>query len=56
MKTRIYQRLLALGLSSTVGLTSLAAQTTSAPPVPTFRSSADLVSIQASVRDKRGRP
>ena len=56
MKRTIHQRLLALGLSSTLGLTSLAAQTTSGQPVPTFRSSADLVSIQALVRDKRGRP
>jgi VWFA-related protein len=34
----------------------LAAQTPVEQPRPTFRSAADLVSIQTSVRDKRGRP
>ena len=34
----------------------LAAQVPADQPPPKFRSAADLVSIQASVRDKRGRP
>jgi VWFA-related protein len=41
---------------SVLGGVSVHAQDPAAAPRPTFRSSADLVSIQASVRDKRGRP
>ena len=39
-----------------LGSVSVRAQDPVGQPRPTFRSSADLVSIQASVRDKRGRP
>jgi Ca-activated chloride channel family protein len=39
-----------------LGGVSIQAQDPVEPARPTFRSSADLVSIQASVRDKRGRP
>jgi VWFA-related protein len=39
-----------------VGGAPLGAQVPADQPRPTFRSAADLVSIQASVRDKRGRP
>jgi VWFA-related protein len=39
-----------------VGAAPLPAQVPADQPRPTFRSAADLVSIQASVRDKRGRP
>jgi Ca-activated chloride channel homolog len=45
--------LIMLGLLAGV---SVRAQDPVEQPRPTFRSSADLVSIQASVRDKRGRP
>jgi len=50
------QCLMALALSGTAGVASLAAQTPADQAIQTFRSSADVVSIQASVRDKRGRP
>jgi VWFA-related protein len=39
-----------------VGWTSGRAQTTGEQPQPTFRTSADVVTIQASVRNTRGRP
>jgi Ca-activated chloride channel family protein len=38
------------------GTVSVSAQAPADPPRQTFRSSTDVVSIQASVRDKRGRP
>jgi VWFA-related protein len=47
--------LMALALSGTASVASLA-QTPADRPIQTFRSSADVVSIQAFVRDKRGRP
>jgi VWFA-related protein len=48
--------LLAGMMSSAVAITPVAAQAPVDPPRPVFRSAADLVSIQTSVRDKRGRP
>lgn len=55
MRAVFRQFLIALTITGAVGGASLRAQ----PPDqsrPTFRSSVDLVSIQTSVRDKRGRP
>jgi VWFA-related protein len=47
--------LIAAAASAVVVVTPLGAQTPDTPR-PTFRSSTDLVSIQTSVRDRRGRP
>ena len=55
MKTGIRHGVIALVLSS-ASIIPATAQTPAEPPVKTFRSATDLVSIQASVRDKRGRP
>ena len=52
MKTSLLQYLAVIALSSAAGITSVVAQA----PTPAFQSSVDVVSIQASVRDKRGRP
>jgi Ca-activated chloride channel family protein len=46
----------AVAVCTLLGGVGAGAQDQSGSPRPTFRSSADLVSIQASVRDKRGRP
>jgi VWFA-related protein len=48
--------LAALAMMGAMGGAPVRAQDPLEPSRPTFRSSADLVSIQASVRDKRGRP
>jgi VWFA-related protein len=56
METSILQYLVAFALVSAASVTSVQAQTSAQPPVQMFRSSADVVSIQASVRDRRGRP
>jgi VWFA-related protein len=56
MKTAVPYCLIALALSGAAGVASLAAQSPADQPIQTFRSAADVVSIQASVRDKRGRP
>ena len=48
--------LLGLMAAGVLGGVSIHAQEPAEAARPTFRSSADLVSIQASVRDKRGRP
>jgi Ca-activated chloride channel family protein len=54
---KIFNRLpTVLMILGVLGGVSVRAQDPVAQPRPTFRSSADLVSIQASVRDKRGRP
>jgi VWFA-related protein len=53
MKARVGRFVVALGLASASGAS---AQTPADQPQPTFRSSADDVTIQASVRDNRGRP
>lgn len=50
---RFFAALTVLGIAGGVALD---AQAPADPSRPTFRSAADLVSIQASVRDKRGRP
>ena len=50
------QILIAVILFTVCGPTTLRAQTPAEESGQTFRSSADLVSIQTSVRDKRGRP
>ena len=55
MKTGIRHGVIALVISS-ASIIPATAQTPAEPPVKTFRSATDLVSIQASVRDKRGRP
>ena len=55
MKTGIRRGIIAL-LVSSASIIPVTAQTPAEPPVKTFRSATDLVSIQASVRDKRGRP
>ena len=55
MKTGIRHGVIALVVSS-ASIIPATAQTPAEPPVKTFRSATDLVSIQASVRDKRGRP
>ena len=52
MKTSLLQYVAVIALSSAAGITSVVAQA----PTPAFQSSVDVVSIQASVRDKRGRP
>ena len=52
----LLQILLAAVVSTAVGITPVRAQTPVDESGQTFRSSADLVSIQTSVRDKRGRP
>jgi len=49
-------KFLIASLLATLGAASMSAQAPVETPRPTFRSSTDLVSIQASVRDKRGRP
>jgi VWFA-related protein len=46
----------AVAVCTLLGGVGAGAQDQSGSARPTFRSSADLVSIQASVRDKRGRP
>jgi VWFA-related protein len=56
MNAIVYRWLSALTVCAAVGGVGIRAQDQGASPRPTFRSSADLVSIQASVRDKRGRP
>jgi VWFA-related protein len=55
MKTSIRHSVIAFVVSAAC-VTPLLAQTPVEQPVTTFRSATDLVSIQASVRDKRGRP
>jgi VWFA-related protein len=56
MKAVRDQFVIALTVLSAVGGVSLRAQQPVEQPQATFRSAVDLVSIQASVRDKRGRP
>ncbi len=56
MKTASSQLLVTLTLLTAAGVTPAWAQTPPGPAVQTFRSSVDVVSIQASVRDRRGRP
>src|SRR5262245_16662269 len=45
-----------LALLASARPTATIQQTAGEPPAQTFRSAVDLVTIQASVRDKRGRP
>lgn len=54
--TAISQFVLAVTVSQAIGATPVPIPTPVDQPRPTFRSSADLVSIQTSVRDRRGRP
>jgi VWFA-related protein len=56
MKTAIYRLLVTLPLLTATSVTPAGAQTPPGPPAQKFRSSVDVVSIQASVRDRRGRP
>jgi Ca-activated chloride channel homolog len=53
---RATEKFLIASLITTVAAASISAQAPVEIPRQTFRSSTDLVSIQASVRDKRGRP
>lgn len=53
---RVVRILTVVAACSVAGPVYPAAQTPAEPSLQTFRSSADLVSIQTSVRDKRGRP
>jgi VWFA-related protein len=46
---------LIVAVLGSIGQTALSAQLGAGPPQVTFRSAADLVTIQASVRDKRGK-
>jgi Ca-activated chloride channel homolog len=56
MKLILNRILVALAVTSAIAGVSLRAQAPAHGPQATFRSAVDLVSIQASVRDKRGRP
>jgi VWFA-related protein len=56
MKPTLNRILLALAVMTSLAGVSLLAQAPVHRPQSTFRSSVDLVSIQASVRDRRGRP
>jgi VWFA-related protein len=53
---RFARSVLLAALTGSFGAAPLAAQSAGTPPRPTFRTSADVVSIQTSVRDRRGRP
>lgn len=56
MKRLLIQALVALSVSGLVGTATGTAQAPADPTQPRFRSSADVVTIQASVRSNRGRP
>jgi VWFA-related protein len=56
MKSALHRSLTWLAVLVLAGIPVLHAQTPVDQSRPTFHSAADLVSIQASVRDKRGRP
>ena len=56
MKSALHRSLTWLTVLVLAGIPALHAQTPVDQSRPTFHSAADLVSIQASVRDKRGRP
>jgi VWFA-related protein len=56
MKLLWYRLFTSLTVVVMVGSAPVGAQVPADQPRPTFRSAADLVSIQASVRDKQGRP
>ena len=56
MNANFHRIVLALAAAATLAGTSLLAQAPAGRPQATFRSAADVVSIQASVRDRRGRP
>jgi Ca-activated chloride channel homolog len=56
MKSLLNRLLRSLTVLGIIGCPVLHAQAPATQSRPTFRSSADLVSIQASVRDRRGRP
>ncbi len=56
MKSALYRSLTWLTVLVIAGLPVLHAQTPIDQSRPTFHSAADLVSIQASVKDNRGRP
>jgi Ca-activated chloride channel family protein len=56
MQSSLDRLVIALTVVGIVGGVALRAQAPVDQPRPTFRSAVDLVSIQASVRDRRGRP
>ena len=56
MKLHVARSLVVLSLLGSGGIARLAAQQPAGDPVPRFKSSADVVTIQAAVRNGRGRP
>jgi VWFA-related protein len=56
MESRAVRCLVLLSLLGSSGIAGLAAQQPGGDPVPRFKSSADVVTIQAAVRNGRGRP
>jgi Ca-activated chloride channel homolog len=56
MKSLALRSLVVLSVLGSSGLTGLAAQQPGGDPVPRFKSSADVVTIQAAVRNGKGRP
>ena len=56
MKSHAVRSLVLLSLLGSGGIAGLAAQQPAGGPVPRFKSSADVVTIQAAVRNGRGRP
>src|SRR5262245_4877693 len=56
MKSLAVRSLVVLSLLGSGGIAGLAAQQPASDPVPRFKSSADVVTIQAAVRNGRGRP
>jgi VWFA-related protein len=56
MKSRAIRTLVVLSLLGSGGIAGVAAQQPGGDPVPRFKSSADVVTIQAAVRNGKGRP
>ena len=56
MKSHAVRTLVVLSLLGSSGIARLAAQQPGGDPVPRFKSSADVVTIQAAVRNGKGRP
>jgi VWFA-related protein len=55
MRSKLRHLCVAMGLVGSVGVLAPRAQEAPTPPAQTFRSAVDVVTIQASVRDARGR-
>ena len=56
MKSHAFRTLVVLSVLGSSGIARLAAQQPGGDPVPRFKSSADVVTIQAAVRNGKGRP